>query len=106
MNGDIPKQVVQQMTQQPINISLVHVYLKTDIEVPTGNQVEFRIGSRCSIWIDGQSIEPNAYDAEQGQSRFAPKLASGRHRLLIRLDARDLPERIRVEADNVVFLSD
>jgi hypothetical protein len=52
----------------------------------------------CSAWIDGKSFS---------LSESTPAaLSAGVHTLLLKLEAKDLPDSIRLESPEVTFLGD
>ncbi|MCR9295319.1 MAG: HEAT repeat domain-containing protein [bacterium] len=97
VNGDLPRQELVELTRQPINIALVHVYLKTRIEVARDTTVRLSVPTSVGMWVNGQPIE--------GDRDFSTELPTGQHVVVIRLDARDLPEQFRLESKDVTFLA-
>jgi putative heme-binding domain-containing protein len=98
VNGDVPRELLLERTRQPINIALVHVYLKTRIEVAQAGEVTLTVPSKADLWIDGHAVD--------GETSFTTELAPGRHTVVIRLDARDLPPEFRLESDDVAFIAE
>lgn len=103
VNGDVPKLILTEMTKQPINISLVHVYGRTNFEVASSGPVVLSLPCQAAMWIDGREVEGQV-DA-QG-TRFTADLQTGHHRVVFRLDARDLPENLRLQSKDVVFANE
>lgn len=99
VNGDVPKDVLVEMTKQPINISLVHIYARTKIEVVEERMAKFVAPNNSAVWIDGKAVEGS-------EGSFSCKLAVGKHQVLVRLDARDLPSNFRLESNDVSFVAE
>lgn len=101
VNGDMPKSFLIENTKQHFNISLVNIYARTNLEVAQNKSVSFEITTPGALWIDGERVE-----AEQGskQKRFSTKLAAGEHVVLVRVDARALPDVFRLESQDVAFV--
>jgi hypothetical protein len=101
VSGDLPRETIVELTKQPRNISLVHVYARTVVQADRDGEVTVRVSSpTAALWIDGAEVEGKGAD---GGSAFAAKLSPGKHLVLVRLDARDLPDSLRIEAENVAF---
>lgn len=100
VNGNVPMDVLKEMTKQPINISLVNVYLRTQVEVPQDKQVTFTVQGAQSpkLWVDGQQVT--------GEQEFTTELSAGKHTVLLRIDGRQFPETLRLESKDVRFLAE
>ncbi len=100
VNGEIGRATMQAMTKPPRNISLVNVYLRTRINVPQTGPVELRLQGpeQAALWVDGKAWE--------GEADFHGKLAAGEHTVLVRLDARALPETVRLASADVTFATE
>jgi putative heme-binding domain-containing protein len=68
-------------------------------EVSKSGAVAFRLtGAESSaVWIDGQPVKPGA--------EFSPELRPGKHTVFIRLDARKLPDVLRLESPDATFIA-
>ena len=102
VNGQVTKDTLQAMTVQPINVALVHVYLRTKMKATREVKAHFRVdGDKpCKMWIDGQAVESSE------ASSFTATLAAGNHTVLVCLDSRDLPDSVAIRSDDVTFVSE
>lgn len=98
VSGDIPREDLQRLTAQPRNISLVNVYLEASFETTRRTPVTIELAgvNKADCWIDGEAVP------WPGCSEPIPP---GIHRLLIRLDARALPETVRVGSQQATFIA-
>ncbi len=95
VSGGLPAEILKELTRQPINIALVHIYLRTKIEKTGAGEATFTVPGPAAMWIDGQPVE--------GQAEFTKQLSAGEHIILVRLDARDLPDVFKLESRDVLF---
>lgn len=106
VDGSIPRHDVEKMTEQPVNIALVTVYLRARIQWAQMAEVTLDIeGPRnAQLWVDGQAVKAAADDGKPGRVRFQIPATAGRHSLVVRVDARELPEAIRLRTSAGSFL--
>ena len=97
VNGSVPRKTIESLTKQQFNISLVNVYARTEISIANAGTAEFVIEgpSRVEFWIDGRSIK--------GKNRFQADLKAGDHTVLVRMDARNLPQQFTLRSSDVTF---
>ena len=99
VNGRVDRQVLEQLTAQPRNISLVNIYLRANVQVSSSTRAEFSIENLDDVpmWIDGESA---------GSTGQVTELSAGRHVVVFQIDARDLPDDITIRCEQVTFLSE
>lgn len=99
VSGKIDRAMIEELTKQHFNISLVNVYVRTEFQVASDSTVTFDLENRegAKLWIDGKPA---------GKAGDAIKVGSGRHTLLLQIDARDLPEWLRIGSNDVTFVAD
>ncbi|QDT08303.1 PVC-type heme-binding CxxCH protein [Planctomycetes bacterium K23_9] len=97
VNGDVPGATLAKMTEQPRHISLVNVYLRTTVDVASDGGVTIDVTGpdKAALWVDAKRIE--------GENSFKTNLKAGTHTVLIRLDAKALPEAFRLVSRDVSF---
>lgn len=94
LSGKLERNVLQDLTKQPVNISLVHVYVKVVFEViDAGATVQ--ANHAVAAWVDGEEAT-----LEGAQLK---NLSLGEQELVLRFDARKLPEFVRVTGEGVRF---
>jgi putative heme-binding domain-containing protein len=96
VSGKIDRETLRRMTAQPINISLVNIYLRTNVEASSDGEATVTIDNidRGRVWVDGD---------EAGELGQAFDIEAGDHALLIQIDARDLPEWLRIRSEQLTF---
>lgn len=101
VNGDLPKSWIEKATPTSFHTSLVNVYARTQVDVAAEGQVSLKVSCAAKLWIDGKPVDGKM---EGGQSVFNTKLAAGRHVVVLRADARALPEVLQIKSDDVAFV--
>ena len=98
VSGKIDRSTLEALTKPPRNISLVNIYLRTQVEVGSPTVAELSIDNvdRAKLWIDGKPA---------GAIGELVKLSPGRHTVLLQIDARDLPDDITIRSEQVTFVS-
>lgn len=100
VNGDVPKREIEELTKPPFNISLVNVYMQATFEAASAGKVNLKTATDTAIWVDGKPV------TSAGEGEFSAELSAGRHTVIVRMDARGLPETFRLESDDVTFLAE
>ncbi len=105
VDGTLPREEIDRLTVQPVNIALVTVYLRTAFQWPGGKDGTITVSgpSQAELWIDGKPAA-RLQERTEGQVRFAIEATPGRHTLVLRLDARELPERLKVASSGGAFV--
>ncbi|MFT6619584.1 MAG: putative heme-binding domain-containing protein [Limisphaerales bacterium] len=100
VNGNVAGHTLKVLTQQSKNISLVHVYARTGFEVAKTGEVTFAVAgvSKPALWVDGKRID--------GDTSFTTKVAAGKHTVLVRMDAKEMPKILRVLSKDVAFATE
>ena len=100
VNGDVPGEVLTKMTEQPRNISLVNVYLRTKFTVAKDGEFTFSTTGpdKSALWIDGERVE--------GEVSFTTNLDAGVHTAVLRLDGKALPKAFRFVCRDVNFATE
>lgn len=100
VDGSVYKEQLDALTTMPQNTSLVNVYLRSGFMLANDGRVTFRIDgiAKVALWIDAVRVE--------GTSTFVSQLKSGKHTVLVQLDARSFPTKLRLESRDVAFLTE
>jgi hypothetical protein len=100
VNGDLPAADIAQTASVGRNVGLVHIFAGTKFEMQKAGDATFKLpkGIKAQAWLDGKSLGT--------ANQFKTKIAAGKHRIVIRLDAKALPKVLRLESTDVVFLND
>ncbi|MGB7343634.1 MAG: PVC-type heme-binding CxxCH protein [Pirellulaceae bacterium] len=100
VSGDVLGDTLSKMTEPSRNISLVNVYLRTGIEVSSDGEVTLTTNgpAKAALWIDGKQVD--------GETSFTTNLIAGKHTVLVRLDAKALPDAFRLVSRDVSFATE
>ena len=104
VNGTVRADRLAAVTAQPRNIALVHVYLRAAFRPGGAGTVTFSAegGGGAAVWVDGEPL--GAVPGADGQWAFAVGNPQQTHTVVVRLDARELPDEFRLRSDDVTFL--
>jgi len=100
VNGDLPSADMLNATVVGRHVGLVHIFAGTNFQVQKQGKVTFNLpsGLKTEAWINGQPLKRG--------TQFTTELKPGKHRIVIRLDAKALPKALRLESKDVAFLND
>ena len=100
VNGDLPAADIEATTATGRNVAVVHIFAGTKFEMQTTGNATFTLpkGMKAEAWLDGKSLGR--------ANQFTAKVAAGKHRIVLRLDAKALPKVLRLESKDVAFLND
>ena len=79
--------------------SVVALYAATQFQTTRSGPVNFNLtgGNKAFVWIDGKPI------SNKGEIRT--ELAAGTHSIVVRLEARQLPDQLSLRSVDVNFLA-
>ncbi|GAB5402150.1 MAG: L-sorbosone dehydrogenase [Aureliella sp.] len=104
VDGTLSRDELQELTRQPINIALVHVYARSHIQQAEASEATFTISSPlAALWVDGKEVE--ATETTSDSRLFKTELTAGHHVVIARLDARELPSKLKITSDNSAFVT-
>ncbi|MCA9132181.1 MAG: HEAT repeat domain-containing protein, partial [Planctomycetales bacterium] len=105
VNGELTRTALTEAIEQRLHLALVHIYARTRFELAQAGEASFTVTANTplALWIDGQ---PLAKSVQGEVTTFRGQLSAGSHRLLLRLDARELPERFRLECPDASFANE
>ena len=97
---DLPSADMLNATVVGRHVGLVHIFAGTNFQVQKQGEVTFNLpnGPKTEAWINGQPLKRG--------TQFTAELKPGKHRIVIRLDAKALPKALRLESKDVAFLND
>ena len=100
VNGDLPAADITTATATGRYVAVVHIFAGTNFEVQKEGNVTFRLpkGLVTEAWINGKPLKRG--------NTYAAKLPTGKHRIVVRLDAKALPKAFRLESDEAAFLNE
>ena len=99
VDGAVQKDDLKEAATVEKYVSLVSLYAGVRLEVarPGNTRFELEGADSAPAWIDGKALE--------GGARRSANLAPGTHTLVLKLDARSLPGRLKVQAPDATFLA-
>ncbi len=96
-SGHLTRAVLDESIQAQAWVGQVAVVAATEVDQAVGGRVVFRTGvADAEVWVDGQRWGAGA--------EAAGELGVGRHRVVLRLDPRKMPERLRLEGEGTAFV--
>ena len=100
VNGDLPADDITTATATGRYVAVVHIFAGTNFEMQKEGNVTFRLpkGLVTEAWINGKPLKRG--------NTFTAKLPTGKHRIVVRLDAKALPKAFRLESDEAAFLNE
>ena len=98
VNGTLPKPLIDEITKAQSWTGRLGVYLATEATTPRSGPVEFRLtaGNGTELWVDGRKVG--------GAGTTRVDLAAGTHRVIVKLDPKQVPASVRLESGDVAFL--
>jgi putative heme-binding domain-containing protein len=100
VNGDLPAADIEQTASVGRNVGLVHVFAGTKFEMLKAGNATFSLpnGMKAEAWLDGKSLGR--------ANQFTVRVTAGKHRIVLRLDAKALPKVLRLESKDAAFLNE
>jgi putative heme-binding domain-containing protein len=99
VNGELPVDALEEAVKAQPWTSKVAVVLATEVTVAVEGPVRFQLRpSNAELWVDRKSLGTG--------SEITVALPAGRHRLVLRLDPRRLPDAVRLEGEGAMFTLD
>jgi len=100
VRGSLPRSIIETVTQAQSWTSRLAVYAATEIDVRSAATARFNLQAApgAELWINGRKTG--------GVGPSEATLEPGRHRVIVRLDPKNLPEQLRLESPDVTFVTD
>lgn len=98
VNGTLPRTLIDEITKAQSWTSRLGVFAATEITTANAGPVQFTLtaGDGAELWVDGKRIGGN------GASRV--DLAAGTHRVIVKLDPKQVPAALRLETRDATFV--
>jgi putative heme-binding domain-containing protein len=99
VNGKLSRRVLEEAGNQEFWVGTLAVFAATEIQTAKAGPVKFKLDAfgATEMWIDGRKAGSTV--------DMAVELPAGTHRLLVRLDPRNVPEYVRLESSEGTFLT-
>ena len=99
VSGRLTRPLLEEASRRQFWVGVLGVYAGTEIEVARAGAVAFDLsGDGAELWIGGRRIG--------GPGTLRVDLPAGRHRLLVRLDPRTVPDTLTLRSPDASFLLD
>jgi hypothetical protein len=100
VDGRLPKADLEQILRQVHYRDPDAIYAKTRLAVPRSGLVrlQFPAMTKATVWLDGKPVE--------AKEQVELDLTSGQHSVAVKLDAKTLPEYLRVSTSDGTFVND
>ena len=97
VNGFVTKRLIAETLRAEAWSSRLGVFAATEVTAARAGTVRFDLvaGPGAELWVDGRQVGGN------GES--AVELGAGTHRVVVRLDPKQMPETIRLASKDVAF---
>lgn len=101
VSGALSRAAIEAATRANIWVGRLAVFAATDVVVPAasaGKPVSMRLDaqSAAELWVGGRKVG--------GPGNVTFTLPEGRHRVLVKLDPKSIPEKLRLESGDVSFV--
>lgn len=100
VNGVVPKELIDEITKAQFWTARLGIYAGTEFTTPTAGAVRFTLtaGPGAELWVGGTKVG--------GPGESTLDLAAGTHRVLVKLDPRQVPDLLKLESRDGVFRLD
>ena len=97
VRGTLPKGLIDEITKAQFWTSRLAIYAGTELTTANAGPVRFKLtaGPGAELWVDGRKIG--------GAGDTTTELAAGTHRVIVRLDPKQVPEVVKLETKDGAF---
>lgn len=97
VSGNLTRGLISEAARQQMWVGTIAISAATEIQVAKAGTVHFKLSAPgAELWVDGKRVGAN------GESSAA--LGAGTHRVLVRIDPKQVPETLRLEALEGAFV--
>jgi putative membrane-bound dehydrogenase-like protein len=98
VDGGVDRQAVRDALQVGRYLGLTGIYAATQVQTVRDGTVRFKLtGAPEAVWVDGKALPAGEFTSQT--------LPAGTHTIVVRLAPQKLPETLRLEASDGVFLN-
>lgn len=95
-SGKLTKAALQEASKREFWVGTLDVFAATEIDVTKAGPVKLKLDATAGeVWIDGKKVG--------GAGESVADLSQGKHRVLVRLDPKNVPESVKLETSDGVF---
>ena len=105
VNGDLTRDSMRSVAVASVFTSPVNLYLRVRLNVSNERDAVIDVSGpkKIAAWINGKPVEVDSTDST---NRVKHTLQPGTHTFLVRLDAKVIPDSVRIESKDVTFATD
>jgi putative heme-binding domain-containing protein len=98
VDGRLPRAQVEEVTAVGRNVGLVSVFAEAKFQVSQAGRVRFTLpdGVKPGVWVNGRPLKPG---------ELAADLPAGAHTIILRFDAKALPDHVKLESPDATFVA-
>lgn len=98
VRGTLPRALIEEITQAQFWTAKLALYAATEVTVSQAGPVTFTLtaGPGAELWVHGRKAG--------GPGSSTVELIPGTHRVLVRLDPKRIPDAVRLESPDAVFM--
>jgi putative heme-binding domain-containing protein len=92
VSGKLSQSLIQEVTRRSQWVGTIGLYAATEINVAKAGPVSLNLDAAAGeLWVDGRKLG--------GIGRQTAELGAGTHRVVVRIDPKQIPESVKLESD-------
>ena len=92
VSGKLSQSLIQEVTRRSQWVGTIGLYAATEITLAKAGPVTLNLdASAGELWVDGRKLG--------GTGRQTTELGAGTHRVVVRIDPKQIPESVKLESD-------
>jgi putative heme-binding domain-containing protein len=98
VNGSLTKPLLSEILKVQVWTSRLAIFAATEINLAQAGTAHFQLSANpaAELWIDGQRVG--------GAGASQAELSAGLHRVIVKLDPKQLPDSFKLESPDVAFV--
>ena len=98
VNGKLTRQLLEAKAKRDFWVGTLEVFAATELQTAQAGPVKLNLDATAGeVWIDGKKIG--------GTGESVAELAAGTHRVLVKIDPKNIPDAIRLKTSDGTFLN-
>jgi putative heme-binding domain-containing protein len=92
VSGKLSQSLIQEVTRRSQWVGTIGLYAATELTVAKAGPVTLNLNASAGeVWVDGRKLG--------GTGRQTTELSAGTHRVIVRIDPKQIPESVKLESD-------
>lgn len=97
VSGNLPKNQISEAARQQMWVGTIAISAATEIQVAQAGAVRFKLNAPgAELWVDGNRLG--------GSGESTAQLNAGTHRVVVRIDPKQVPDVLRLESKDGTFV--